>query len=164
MPVDLRSDTVTRPTTAMRQAMMERASRAPLKGRVQFLPLIPVSEVPRYINLATVGVYLGLDVPKQVRALPTKLFEYMGCGIPVLASDLPYSREFVAKHNAGMLAKPGNAGDFAKKVCLFLDDRELGRQLGENGRKVVFSSLNWEKEMDRLVEYYQGILKGRQPG
>jgi glycosyltransferase involved in cell wall biosynthesis len=143
---------------ALRREAMDRCSRPPLAGAVEYLPLVPVHEVPHYVKRARVGLYLGLDVPKQREALPTKLFEYMGCGVPVVASDLPYARRHVGETGAGLLSRPGDAADVAEKVCHLLEHPQQAEAMGRRGRQAISDRLNWEAEMERLVRFYETIL------
>jgi glycosyltransferase involved in cell wall biosynthesis len=60
---------------------------------------------------AAVGLCLLSRTPAFVDAMPSKVYEYAACGIPVLVSDLPRQREFVEEYGCGLVlpdeADPG---------------------------------------------------------
>ena len=53
------------------------------------------------------GAWLGLSMleatPAFVEAIPTKVYEYMACGLPVLGTDLPRQRDLLAETGAGVV-------------------------------------------------------------
>ena len=142
-----------------RRRLMDRAGRPPLAGRVEYLPRVPSRDVWKYMDAARVGLYLGLDVPSQRRALPTKFFEYMAQATPIVASDLPYSRQYVAGYGAGLLARPGDAEDFAQKIRHLLDHPYRARAMGFRGRQAVEAGLNWKHEFDALQAFYRRVAQ-----
>lgn len=52
---------------------------------------------------AAAGLCLLSHTPAFADALPSKVFEYAACGIPVLVSDLPRQREFVERYGCGLV-------------------------------------------------------------
>jgi glycosyltransferase involved in cell wall biosynthesis len=74
----------------------------------------------------------------------------MACGKPVVASDLEIIRDIINENQCGLLAKPGNADDFASKIRMLLEDEALRKQFGENGRKAVMEKYTWDKVADRI--------------
>jgi glycosyltransferase involved in cell wall biosynthesis len=92
------------------------------------------------------------------RAIPTKLFEFMAAGLPIVASDLPYQTEVVGGNNAGLLAKPEEPETFVRAILTLLDNRELAKELGENGRKAFQEKYTWESQEEALGDYYRSIM------
>ena len=62
-------------------------------ARVHFQPAVPPQEVLRYTASADIGLCLIEPVClSYAYSLPNKFFEYLACGLGVLASDLPEMR------------------------------------------------------------------------
>ncbi|WP_243669690.1 glycosyltransferase [Methanoculleus chikugoensis] len=77
--------------------------------------------------------------------LPNKLFDYMLCGLPVVASDFPEIRKVVAETECGVLVDPTDPPDaIAEAITYLLEHPDAARRMGgENGRKAVLERYNW---------------------
>jgi len=89
--------------------------------------------------------------------LPNKLFEYMACGIPVIASNFQEIRIIVNKSNCGILIDPTNTKEITDAILWLLEHPEEAEQMGENGRRAVEETYNWENMEKRLFEVYEEL-------
>lgn len=100
----------------------------------------------------------GLVVLRPTRAyfdaLPTKLFEYMAAGLPVIASDFPLWRQVVEGHDCGLLVDPTDVGQIARAMARLADNPAEARAMGARGRDAVREQLNWEQEQLVLLDLY----------
>jgi glycosyltransferase involved in cell wall biosynthesis len=68
----------------------------------------------------------------------------------------------VWKH-AQLLAKPEEPETFVFAILTLLDNRELAKRLGENGRKAFLEKCTWESREEALGEYYRSIMNSSTP-
>ena len=105
----------------------------------------------------------GLSIIKPVGdykdSYPTKTFEYMCVGLPVITSDLPHFLPIVAQNNAGFCVSPYDAQAVAQAIKLLIKDRTLAKKMGENGVKAAQERYNWQPEAEKLVAFYKKILE-----
>lgn len=83
---------------------------------------------------------------------PLKLFEYMACGVPVVASRLGQIDEVVRDGETGLLVAPGDAAALAAACRRLLDDPELARRLGAAAAAEVSRRYTWDANAARVVE------------
>jgi D-inositol-3-phosphate glycosyltransferase len=83
------------------------------------------------------------------------LCEAMACGAPVVASDFGGFREVMLDGETGLLARPQDPDDLARKINTLLADRALAARMGEAGRKRVDALFSWRAVGDRLEEVYK---------
>ena len=75
---------------------------------------------------ARIGVSPLLDIPNYRWSLPTKILEYLAVGVPVVASDLPGTREVVEKLTGVVLVPPGDVDAWATALGGSIGDESLG--------------------------------------
>jgi glycosyltransferase involved in cell wall biosynthesis len=90
--------------------------------RIHFLAGLPPDELPAWTAAADVAV-----MPIQPSTLnhrlttPTRLFDAMGAGVPVVASDLPGMAEIVRETGVGVLVDPSSPDAIAAGINEILD-------------------------------------------
>jgi glycosyltransferase involved in cell wall biosynthesis len=145
-----------------RQKFTDRLAESPLLSeRVNWLGPIPQPRVPKLLAEADIGWVPLASIPKFHKNIPTKLFEYMACGLPVVASDLPPIRRFLEPADAGCLALPDDARSHADKIAFLLQHPVEAGRMGRNGRCAFETRYNWESEAAKLVELYDSLAPTR---
>jgi glycosyltransferase involved in cell wall biosynthesis len=105
-----------------------------------------------------VGLAVLKPIPNYYESYPTKMFEYMALGLPVIASNFPIYKEIIEKNNCGICVDPLNVEEIADAVKWIIDHPEEAKRMGENGRRAVEEKYNWEKEGEKLVNIYKELL------
>jgi glycosyltransferase involved in cell wall biosynthesis len=135
-----------------------------LGERVEFRGRIEYEELLHHTVAADLGV-LVLDPVNLSKRLSSanKVFEYMACGTPVLATDLPENRRVLAECDAGWLVETREPRRLAAEVNRIFGDREEMRRRGENGRRAFAAKYNWERQEARLLDAVERLLRGAEP-
>jgi glycosyltransferase involved in cell wall biosynthesis len=109
-------------------------------------------------------VQAGLVVlhPNQpyVDSQPTKLFEYMAAGIPVIASDFPLWRSIIQEAGCGILVDPLDTRALASAIERLMTNPSEAEAMGQRGRKAVEERFNWANEERTLLSFYLSLLPG----
>lgn len=79
-----------------------------------------------------------------------KIIQYFAAGLPVVASPVGVNREIVTDGINGFWA--GRAGEWLNKLSSLIESKDLRRQFGLNGRKVVEEEYSLAKSAPLLVE------------
>lgn len=104
------------------------------------------------------GLALFPPTKHYLRKEPTKIFEYMAFGIPVLCSSFPVWKELVEGNECGLTVDPLNPEEIAYAIEYLLAHHEETHQMGENGRRAVLEKYNWESEGKKLLALYEDVL------
>lgn len=154
----------------LRFIMTERWANAETRNRtlatIAERGLTNVSIVPKFLpqrvmeclNIATIGMSADLRVPQRARALPTKLFEYMAAGLPIVASDLPNSVSVARETGALILCRPEEPDTFVQAITRLLNDRGSARETGLRGQRAFIERFCWESQAPALETFYLRIL------
>jgi glycosyltransferase involved in cell wall biosynthesis len=130
-----------------------------LCGQVKFDGRLAHSEVPAWLRRGRIGLVLLQAVPKFMKNIPSKMFEYWACGLPVLASDLPPVRQFLTDGKNGRLFSPGSAPGLADRIAYLLSRPEESRLLGQAGRHGIETQWNNERQVDGLISFYRKLAE-----
>jgi glycosyltransferase involved in cell wall biosynthesis len=110
--------------------------------------------------LAACDVYVSPHVPNadgsRFFGSPTKLFEYMGLGRPIVASDLEQIGEVIDHERTGLLCPPGDAEAAARAVLRLLDDEQLRHRLGAAALAEARATYSWDAHAHRILEAAAG--------
>ncbi|MFH2096467.1 MAG: glycosyltransferase [Bacteroidota bacterium] len=127
----------------------------PAWSKVKYLGVVPAGEVVKYIRKAAAGIITFLPYPNHITALPTKPFEYMFGGLPMIMSDFKYWRDFFG--DSALYANPSDPYDIANKINTLLSDKSLSRKMGERNLDLVIGQYNWDIEKLKLLELYKKL-------
>lgn len=140
-----------------RDELVMLAEEAGVGDRVHFLPAVEPGELPAYTSAADVGVIPYQPVSRNNEyALPNKIFEYTGAGIPVVASDLPELRRIVSTSECGVTYDSFDPVDLARALrdVLSTERTDAYRRNAERyGR-----ANTWESEREILSRQIRGLL------
>jgi glycosyltransferase involved in cell wall biosynthesis len=133
------------------------AERLGIADRVRFHGRVEHDDIPRVLVECDVAVapYPSADYGFS----PLKIFEYMGCGLPVIVSDVPSTREIVHHAENGLLVEAGNPKELAKSILSVLGDSELTARLREGALESA-QDFSWQKSTEKLAQLYRKVLRG----
>ncbi|WP_042221482.1 glycosyltransferase [Oceanobacillus manasiensis] len=89
----------------------------------------------------------------------TKFFEYMAAGLPVICSNFPVWKQFIDKYECGLTVDPGNDNEINEAIEYLREHPEIAKQMGDKGKQAVKSELNWDSQADKLITWYDQLLK-----
>jgi len=124
-----------------------------LEDSVTFMGPLSVADTAEILSACDVGlvVYRGDDYWKNVYG--SKVFSYMSCGLPVVASGPLDSliERLLETHKAGLFIGRPDEKNFAKGFSFFLKNEGEAEIMGRNARKVVDKLYDRRKLGLRLV-------------
>ncbi|MDX1620882.1 MAG: glycosyltransferase [Nitriliruptorales bacterium] len=134
----------------------EELGAAHRRGDVVWVGYLPNDQALERVRGALAGVSLLHDLPNFRGSMPTKVLEYMACGIPVVTTPLPLAAEVVREAHAGVVVPFGDVAAAAEAIRGLRRDADRRRAAGRRARQLVSSRYSWEAEATRFV----GILRG----
>ena len=129
------------------------------EGWCSHIPWLAPEALAEHAAGAGIGLVILAGLPNYLESLPTKLFEYMAMGIPVLASDFPLWRELVVASGAGRVTAP-QPGPLAEALLEMSSDPQALAGHAERGRSAYGQRYRWEVEARNLRWHLQraGLL------
>jgi len=109
---------------------------------VHFVDRKPRSELPKYWSLSNIGLVHLKNDPVFSSVIPSKIFETMAVGVPIVYSG-PKSEgsQIIKKYNCGLIAQPDSPQDLANKILSLKENNDLLERLAINGKSAsqIFS-------------------------
>jgi glycosyltransferase involved in cell wall biosynthesis len=134
------------------QNLREQAKSLKLEKNVKFLGLMDHDSLFKFIPHHRIGMapYINDANNYSWYADPTKPKEYLGCGLPLVITDVPWIAEEVAKRPMGVVCKYERASLAAACVKMLKDD-DFYRLCLKNSLEFA-SGLSWKGIYDRAFE------------
>jgi glycosyltransferase involved in cell wall biosynthesis len=128
-----------------------------LRERVEMPGSVPHARVAEELARASVVVVPFLHTAMTERhTSPLKVFEAMAAGRPIVASDLPSTREVLRDGENALLVPAGDAGAMAAALTRLLRERGLAERLAATAR-AESASYSWEARARRLQALFEGL-------
>ena len=131
-----------------------------VRDQTVFTGLVPQEDGPAC--LAACDILSSPHVPNPdgtpFFGSPTKLFEYMAMGKPIVASDLEQIGEVLEHRRTAWMVPPGDGDALATALRHLVDDASLRAALGEAARREVVARYTWREHTRRTIERLQERL------
>ena len=138
-----------------KKGLLEQSERRGL-ANVCFLDPCPSSEVPALVAAADVVlVPLRTHIPG---AVPSKLYEAMASGRPVVLAADGEAAEIVRRHQAGIVVQPGDVSGLAQALRTLRAEPQLRRVMGENGRRAAEQHFDRKKIVGHFIDHLEANL------
>jgi glycosyltransferase involved in cell wall biosynthesis len=119
-------------------------------ANVRFLPNQPQDSMPELLNLAYAAIITLKPLDLFKAALPSKMFEAMAVGRPIVASMWGEAAQLIETAGCGLVAGPGDARALHTAVAAVAADPDRASKMGQMGREYVTEHFNRQKLAERL--------------
>ena len=114
-----------------------------------FTGQVPYKKVPEYIGVMDICVAPHQKDSNQ--ASPVKIFDYMACGRPIVASDIEVAREITGESECALLVSPEQVNDLAKGIISLIEDGEIRKEMSIRGREYAVYNFDRKKLAEGLI-------------
>lgn len=118
-----------------------------------FVGYVPDMLLPAYYSACDVFAF-----PTLAEAFALVLLEAMACGKPIVATNVDGVPEAVKHRSTGILVRPGDANELASAIVELLEDPELAKKYGAEGRRTIEKRFTWKAVANRVLRIYKEAL------
>src|SRR5438552_4379798 len=142
--------------TPFLERVMDQARNKDLANRVHYLGPRRQEDLVGEIENCDVGV-----IPNHRNAFtdintPTRIFEYLALGKPVIAPATPGILDYFTEDSL-LLVEPGNSSDLARQIEYVARNYQDAIRVAERGQQIYLQH-TWKQERRTLVELVSGLL------
>lgn len=138
-----------------------------LSDAIQLLGYLGRDRLKDYLHASDVFVLSSREVVdprtglRDAETMGRVLCEAAACGLPVVTTASGGIPSVIDDGWNGLLAEPGSAKDFAAKIEMILQDKELGLILGRNGAVKARTHFDWPVLFAAHEEAIEALLASR---
>ena len=101
---------------------------------ILFLDTVPKDKIADYLSMLDIGVVHLRKHAIFQSVIPSKIFEYMAAGVPILHGVNGESAQIVLREDVGVVFEPENSKDLVKKIFELKKMAVSLQKLSVNGR------------------------------
>lgn len=137
----------------LRHRIDEAVAKNDLASRVSLPGLVPHADMPAYLAACDVLVSPhGRQADGgEFFGSPTKLFEYMAAGRPIVASAVGQIADVLQDEQSALLVPPDDPAALSQAIVRLVDDPCLRSRLGQSARQAAVERHTWRQNAERLL-------------
>ena len=86
-----------------------------------------------------------------------KNFEFMANELPVICTDFVVWKQIIDEEKCGICVAPNDITAIREAITYLLDNPDIARNMGENGRSAVVKKYSWTKQEETLLKFYNQL-------
>ena len=132
------------------------AASLPHADRIHFAGSVPPADIATWTKGADIAAMpVQPDTMNHRFNTPTKLYDAMGVGVPVVASKLPGISPIVTETGCGVLCDPTDPNDIARAIAEVIDAPEADRvAMRMRCLAAARTTYSWEHQTRELLRVY----------
>jgi glycosyltransferase involved in cell wall biosynthesis len=135
-------------------SLIEETKNSGLDHKFKFFGQIDYQNIPIFLGATDICVAPFLETSDTNSA--TKIFDYLACGKPVVASNIENKENIFAESKTVYFVKPGDPDMLAEAIVHLLKNKEFANELGKKGRLFIDSNYSREEIARKIVEIADG--------
>jgi glycosyltransferase involved in cell wall biosynthesis len=129
-----------------------------LEDRVVFLGHIPKAELKDYRRTCLTTIINKPINDQNLYNFPTKLGEFLSCGIPVIASSTGEMSSFLKDNETAFIVSPNDSDAIAAKILFILNNPEEAFKVGKAGKALAEKEFYYMNHAQKLLDFFKTIV------
>ena len=117
----------------------------------------PYKQIGKIESQAQIGLICHQYTPNSFLSLNNKLYNYMSCGQAIIGPAGSATADMIEKYKVGLSVNTTKPKNIAHAIIKLVENVELRKQFGANGRDAIETELGWHKMEERLEHIYSQL-------
>jgi glycosyltransferase involved in cell wall biosynthesis len=116
---------------------------------IHYVGTVPYDRLEEAYQYADIFVLTSLS-----EGMPSVILEAMGCGLPIVASNVGGNNEIVEEGKNGYLVEGDDTDTLAQRLVTLINDEALRQEMGRHSRELALR-YDWKRIMQQYDELYK---------
>ena len=125
------------------------AAKLGVSDLIHYVGTIPYEKLQEAYQYADIFVFTSLS-----EGMPSVILEAMGCGLPIIASDVGGNNEIVKEGKNGYLIQGDDVATLASRIAALVQKADLRHRLGKASRQMSLE-YDWAEIMSKYDALYR---------
>ncbi|MCK9154881.1 MAG: glycosyltransferase family 4 protein [Paludibacteraceae bacterium] len=131
------------------------AEKLGLKNRIAHIGWIDGNQKQEFMSHTMINV-----LPSYNEGLPMTIIETMAYGIPNISTPIASIPEVIHEGETGFLFEPGDKKALAERIKNLINDKKKRFEISTNSYNLITNTFSLDKNIEKLVDIYKGLIKG----
>ncbi len=127
-----------------------------MEDSINVIGPVPHSEIPSYIEKASVCVY-----PSHMEAMPIAWLEGLLMEKATVVGDIGPAKEAVIDKVTALVANPYSPKDIAEKIIFLIENPEMANLIRIAARKDILKRFNPNEVSQKNIKFYQTLISNK---
>ena len=129
-----------------------------IKDQLHFYGRLSLEQGYAMAHKMDIGLCIIWPMKNSIESYPTKLFEYMSIGLPIICSNFPLYQKTVEGNLSGICVNPLDPSELKKAILTIHTDVKKSELMAKSGKLAVKHHFNWTTQTLVLTRVYEDIL------
>lgn len=129
-----------------------------MENKITVLGAFNSSDMPKLYNRIDISIIVYHRSLWFKNITPTKFFDSLATGVPVIVSDMGGLKDIVERYHCGIVVDERNPEIIAEAIKKMVDDPILRHEMAINGLRAIKNNYNWDKMQQRLLNIYGTLM------
>jgi glycosyltransferase involved in cell wall biosynthesis len=128
-----------------------------LGDRVTFIGWANRNQLLDLISDSVGGMVTYQNLPTYNEGEPTKLFEFLMSGLPIVATPIKPNTHYLELSGGGLVSKGFESSDLRESLEKLLGSEEEWTSMSQKGRAWAYENASWRKSESKLISFYEQV-------
>ncbi|MHA1614657.1 MAG: glycosyltransferase family 4 protein [Candidatus Thorarchaeota archaeon] len=144
---------------SLKSNLLEGFDNVEVSHMVDYLGVVETKTVPKLINQSRIFIY-----PSREEPFGLSILEAMGCGVPVVTTNVYGPNEIITEGQDGLTVDPDDVKALVEAISALLNSEKRRVQMGRRGRETVEKRFDIRQHLESLLSIYQDLVVNRKVG
>jgi glycosyltransferase involved in cell wall biosynthesis len=141
-----------------KKKLLKASKELGLESKIIFIEGVPRKFIKEIYNLSDILFLQLKDIEIFNRTIPSKIFEYLGSGKPIIYGLNGIAADILKESGNGIKIRPENSDDLKKAIDEITDNYEHYIEKAKKGREYVVKNYSKEDIMEKYVMTLENII------